>query len=243
MVRRVNNIADFFYDVNRSIIRELDNEYIEDYIVIIKSLECGSLSIAPLGYGVTKMSFLYNSYVNTYRLREFMRLCSTSKKLSVCYDFKGEQGCLKSLVLTRDKVSEPFRRAKVFFRTVDLSKKIIPDLFLIRFILEECPNYVHDSLTLFISQGYLLPAAVANTYDTLLGLSKEDFRPSNKLHRKILSYIRSHESFDLNNHKRVMGGYFKLIEYKYKELNGIHVPPVYYKDCKVKLRGLYYGKG
>lgn len=170
-----------------------------------------------------------------------MSLSRSSKKLSIVFDFKQEQGCLKSLVLTRDKVSEPFKRAKVFFRTADLSKKIVPDLFLIRHILEECPNYEHELLTLYIAHGYLLPAAIANTYDTLLGLNKKFFKEDNPLHKKIMYYINTAEEFDLNNHSRVMGGYFKLLEYKYRELNNIYVEPVTYKECKKKLQVKYNG--
>lgn len=242
MIVSYKHIKDFFIKINRHVMRFTDG-YIEDLVINLDSLECGSLSIAPLGYGVTKMSFLYNSYIERGSIQEFYNLCKDSKKLSVVFDFKQDQGCLKSLVLTRSKTSEPFKRAKLFFRTVDLSKKIIPDLFLVKFILENCDNFEFESLTLFISHGYILPAAVANTYDTILGIKKQQFNPDNSLHKKILYYINTAEEFDLNSHNRVMGGYFKLIEYKYKELNNIPVPPITYEDCKVKLEKLINREG
>lgn len=231
------DIEDFFITLNNQMVHYGDQR-VEDLSVYIDSLDTGNLNIAPLGYGVTKMSFLYNSYVDYNKLLEFYDTAKTSKKTTICFDFKEGQGCIKSLVLTRDKTSGPFQRAKVFFRTTDLSKKIIPDLFLVRHIIEECPNIQFQNLVLFISQGYLLPAAIANTYNVILGLSKKDFNPKKVLHKQILSYIKTSEEFDLNDHNRVMGGYFKLLEYKYRELNDIHVPPVTYKECKAKLKGI-----
>lgn len=228
-------IEEFFLEHNRTMISK-GHFMVEDFSIRINSLDTGKINIAPLGYGLTKMSFLYNSYVDYPKLLSFYELARTSRKTAIAFDFKSDQGCIKSLVLTRDRTSGPFSRAKVFFRTTDLSKKIVPDLFLIRHLLEECPNFKFDRLVLFISQGYVLPAAVANTYDTLLGLKKEDFNRDKPLHRQILSYIKTSEEFDLDNHNRVMGGYFKLLEYKYRELNNIYVQPVTYKECKVKLR-------
>lgn len=241
-----NDIKSFFLDINTSMIFSKDYikpvvNQVDNLIVNISNIDFKDLDIAPLGYGTTKMSFLYNSYVDKDSLNEFLRNCKTNKKNSIVFDFKGQQGCLKSLVLTRDKTSGVFNKAKVFWRTVDLSKKLIPDLMLIAFILEQCDMFEFEELTLFIAHGFIMPAVIANTYDVLLGLELGDFDKHNPFHKKVLAYIETSHKYKPTD-KRVMGGYLKLLQYKYKELSGEDIKPVTYKECEVKLRRLHYGK-
>jgi hypothetical protein len=135
--------------------------------------------------------------------------------------FKRDQGCVKHLILCRDNPRVPYSRVKVFFRASELSRKIVPDLFLITWLCSIFPCFELDRVTLYISQGYLVPAILANTYDIVLGLNKEMFDPDNNFQRSILCGIRRIDNHDPNKPNAGKGCYGRLEQLKYNELRGV----------------------
>lgn len=270
--KKYDNMVDFFIGINHEIIfnekyitRASNMNLIEDIMVDIMSTGMGDFNLAPLGYSsATKATLLYGQYIDTAKLHNLIELCKGKKgnthkentKNTITLDFKEvfdddlvmpfkkDQGCIKSLVLCRDNPRQPYSRVKVFFRASELSRKMAPDLMLITWLCSIFPCFEFDRLTLYISQGYLVPAILANTYDTVLGLRKDMFDENNNFQRSILCGIRRTENHDPTKPNAGKGCYGRLEQLKWNELQGVPYKHVgedtylatftkrYKKECK-----------
>lgn len=246
LYREYENMIDCFIDINREIIfnekyitRTSNMNLIEDLIIDLKSTGMPGFNLAPLGYtSVTKATLLYGQYIDTAKLHNLIELSKGEKgntKNTITMDFnevyesdegsinmpfKKDQGCIKTLVLCRDNPRQPYTRMKVFFRASEMSRKLVPDLLLLTWLCNIIPGFELKKLTLYIAQGYLVPAILANTHDTILGLHKDMFDPDNNFQRSILCGIRRIENHDPTKPNAGKGCYGRLEQMKWKELRG-----------------------
>lgn len=111
----------------------------------------------------TKWSHLIKSYIDPETYYSFWEGVRTVTGTSYQFRFRNRNGrngpCLIALVLTRDKSEEPWKRAKVLWRTAELQRKFAADLVLIhnffREIPEDCVDMVKlDHVTLYLAQAF-----------------------------------------------------------------------------------------
>lgn len=241
--KEYKDFKEMFIELNKYMIDNSDKassteNTFSDLIIKVNSIDTGNLDITHISYKIGKIKHLVNKYVDINKLKAFIEEKDSCTKNTLAFDFELEQGCIKTIILSRDNRKGDFSEAKIFFRTVDVSKKLLPDLMLIRYILEKCEV---SECTFYMCQAFQMPSNIMCISKSILGLDRKYFSKPNKFNKGINRYFGYYDKFSPET-KTSNGPFNRIYQYLWECENGVIRKPVTYKDCRKELERMLYGR-
>ncbi|MGL4253139.1 MAG: hypothetical protein ACRCR2_03650 [Fusobacteriaceae bacterium] len=240
LYRKYDTFKDFYLNFNKELLdmslkgsNDLSDgrmNKLEDVVIDIDSMDLEDLDLTLLSYRRTKISMLLNKYVDNDNLQNFYNVCSTCERESIGFDFNpGVKNCIKNVVLVKDKRKKPYDRVKVFWRSTDSCKAMLADLFMIKSIIENCPNVEPIRITLYFSVIFQTPSGVVCIYDDMLGLKDKDLKGVGSFARSVNLCLGYRDNY-VPGEKSLASPVTKIWHYKYELKQGNIPKPIYYEE-------------
>src|SRR5690554_4810621 len=91
----------------QNVVKHMENTraICEDLVIKVKKPDASSIDLGAVGYKGGKWGHLLRTYLDVRKFNQFRELCSTTRGVSIAFDFKrkktGNGSCMREIILTR----------------------------------------------------------------------------------------------------------------------------------------------
>lgn len=131
---------------------------IKDLFIEVDNKNLGNLDLGSIGYKKEKFKNLINVYLGNEKIEELKNLGKNIKGLIYGFDFKRKNtnngSCLREILISREKRNKPWDTITIIWRTTELQRRWLADLFLIYKIIEIIPNSDFKKIKMILPYCY-----------------------------------------------------------------------------------------
>ena len=164
--RKYKDFQEAFLNINREILlhpeiidfQSSNMAFLDGLIIDCENKNLGDLTLDSLGYKKTKFKSLVNIYLGEEKIEELKHLGENSSALIIGFDFKRKTthngSCIREIFISRENRNKPWNKINIVWRTAELQRRWLADLFLIYKIMEIIPNSKFEKIRMVFNYAY-----------------------------------------------------------------------------------------
>ena len=164
--RKYKDFQEAFLNINREILLHpeiIDFQsssmcVLDGLIIDCENKNLGDLTLDSLAYKKTKFKSLVNIYLGEEKIEELKHLGENTSGLIIGFDFQRKTthngSCIREIFISRENRNKPWNKINIVWRTAELQRRWLADLFLIYKIMEIIPNSKFEKIRMVFNYAY-----------------------------------------------------------------------------------------